>query len=101
MKLFHRLVGGRGIRCFSFWLTLWGLVSLAFSLIYPADFCSSYSVFVTLCHLSMWFNPVALAVDSQLPNSTPDWVPPLFGPLAWYALGRFLDWLFLKKQTSV
>ena len=48
MKLFHRLFGGRGIRCFSFWLTLWGLVSLAFSLIYPADFCVSgyYGSFV-------------------------------------------------------
>ena len=49
----------------------------------------------------MWLNPVALMVASQLPNSTPDWVPPLFGPLAWYALGRFLDWLFFQKQTSV
>lgn len=49
----------------------------------------------------MWLNPVALMVASQLPNSTPDWVPPLFDPLAWYALGRFRDWLFFQKQTSV
>lgn len=97
MKLFHRLFGGRGIRSFSFWLTLWGVVACITSWIYPFDFCSNFPGFAVFCHLSVLLNPVSILL--MIPHSSDFFIQyllPFFHPFALYALGRFLDWLFLK-----
>ena len=97
MKLFHRLFGGRGIRSFSFWLVLWGLVSVVLSFLYPFGCCIDYPEWINVFHLSSLFNPLSIFLYSPLPSSTPEWIPPLFSPLAWYVLGRCMDGWFLKK----
>lgn len=95
----NRLFGSRGIRSFSFWLTLWGVVCLVVWLAVPLDL--DRSDFIGLCHLSVLLNPVSLALLTQVSSDFfIQYLLPFFHPFALYALGRFLDWLFLKPARS-
>ncbi len=101
MKLKNlRLFGGRGIRSFSLWLTLWGAVACLISWIYPFDLCSNHSAFVSVCHLSVFLNPVSLALLMQLSSDIAiQYLLPFLHPFVLYALGRFLDRRILEKRT--
>ena len=99
MKLFHRLFGGRGIRSFSFWLTLWGLVCGAVWLI-PFDPYAQLAIVVLAFKIPLFLNPLFWLVGTLFPHATELWMMPLLYVLFLYPLGRFLDWLFLKKSRK-
>ena len=100
MRLFDRLFGGRGVRSFSFWLTLWGAVCGAVWLLFPFDLDTKSAVLGFVFYLPVFFNPLFWLIDFWFPGATELWMMPLLYVLFLYLLGRFLDWLFLEKMIK-
>ncbi len=100
MKLKHiRLFGGRGIRSFSLWLTLWGAICWAIWLAIPFDPYANLPSFLFFFQMAVFINPLFWAADTLCRGAVDIWTLPQLYLCFCYLLGRFLDWLFLKPTN--